>query len=260
MSIFSKILSKIIPVPKIVKQNKFLFIGPHPDDIEIGAGATALRLKNDGKDVKFLICTDGRYGTEDPEMNLDELVKIRQKEAIAAAANLGVTDVQFLPFPDGGNYNVYELTKEISKVICEFKPDFIFAPDPKLINECHIDHLNVGNAVSNAFIMSGTSRYMQELGCEGASVKGIAYYYTDKPTQYVATPKLVDKQLETILLFSSQFSVDTPIGQETMRGFNLYIKMRSKIAGLKILRSSAEGFRVLGSMHIHCAPEAAKIR
>lgn len=48
--------------PKIESFSRFLFIGPHPDDIEIGAGATAARLASMGKQVCFLICTDGRFG------------------------------------------------------------------------------------------------------------------------------------------------------------------------------------------------------
>ena len=50
------------PVPKIEQFEKYLFIGPHPDDIEIGAGATAAKLAAAGKKIAFLILCDGRYG------------------------------------------------------------------------------------------------------------------------------------------------------------------------------------------------------
>ena len=50
------------PLPKLEEFQRFLFIGPHPDDIEIGAGATAAKLAAAGKEVRFLICMDGRYG------------------------------------------------------------------------------------------------------------------------------------------------------------------------------------------------------
>ena len=62
MSITKLALKFAAPLPKLEKQQRFLFAGPHPDDIEIGAGATAAKLADMGKDVCFLICIDGRYG------------------------------------------------------------------------------------------------------------------------------------------------------------------------------------------------------
>jgi len=175
---FSRMLKKVLPPPEIVEQERFLFIGPHPDDIEIGAGATAARLAAMGKAVKFLICTDGRYGTEDPDMDVQKLIKIRQEEARAAAASLGVSDVEFLPYPDGGGYERADLMNSIVKVICEFRPDIIFAPDSRLRTETHLDHLNVGEAACNAFIISGCSYMMVERGFKSAKVKGLASYFS----------------------------------------------------------------------------------
>lgn len=255
MSLLSKILKIVIPIPKILEGNRFLFIGPHPDDIEIGAGATALRLTKLGKNVKFLICTDGRYGTEDPNADAIELIKIRQAEAKAAAAHLGVDDVEFLPYPDGGNYNKYEMTLSIAKVIGEYKPDIIFAPDPKLISELHLDHTNTGDAASNAFIIAGIPKMMAELGVDSVNVKGIAFYFTNRPNQYVKTSNLLDKQFEAIKLFKSQFP-ETPAWEENVRGLRLYLKLRATRFGMKRLWKSADGFRVLGPLHSHCAPES----
>ena len=64
MSLTSFALRFASPPPEIEKCERFLFIGPHPDDIEIGAGATAAKLAAMGKAVCFLVCTDGRYGSE----------------------------------------------------------------------------------------------------------------------------------------------------------------------------------------------------
>ena len=72
------------PPPKVEAFDRYLFIGPHPDDIEIGAGATAAKLAANGKQVTFLICTDGRFGLETaPEGTTpDELREIRKAEAM----------------------------------------------------------------------------------------------------------------------------------------------------------------------------------
>jgi LmbE family N-acetylglucosaminyl deacetylase len=255
MSLLSKVLKIALPPPKILDCEKFLFIGPHPDDIEIGAGATVLKLTSLGKKVKFLICTDGRYGTDDLSLDDEKLIAIRQDEAKKAAEHLGVNDVEFFPYPDGGNYDRYELTKSIAKVICNFRPDIIFAPDPKLTTELHIDHINVGEAASNAFIMSGIAKMAAELGAESISLKGIAYYFTNRPNQYIKTSNLIKKQFEAIKLFESQFP-NTEEWQENLRGLMLYIKLRAARFGMKRLCKSADGFCVLGTLHVHCAPES----
>ena len=60
MGLTKLVLKFAAPLPKIEEYNRFLFIGPHPDDIEIGAGATAAKLVDMGKEVRFLVCIDGR--------------------------------------------------------------------------------------------------------------------------------------------------------------------------------------------------------
>ena len=85
------------PLPELDSFNRYLFIGPHPDDIEIGAGATAAKLAESGKAVAFLCCIDGRYGSA--SVPPEELIPIRQDEAKASAAALGVSDVASLRPP-----------------------------------------------------------------------------------------------------------------------------------------------------------------
>lgn len=61
MGLTSLILKFAAPLPKIESYQRYLFLGPHPDDIKIGAGATAAKFASAGKDVCFLICTDGQF-------------------------------------------------------------------------------------------------------------------------------------------------------------------------------------------------------
>ncbi|MBR5895998.1 MAG: PIG-L family deacetylase, partial [Lachnospiraceae bacterium] len=142
MSITSLVLKMAAPVPRLLEYERFLFIGPHPDDIEIGAGATIAKLTAMGKKVTFLICIDGRFGLDfAPEGTTpDELASIRREESINAAKFLGVDDVQFLGFSDGGLYEFNDLYTAMAKAVGEIKPEVIFAPDPVVASECHIDH------------------------------------------------------------------------------------------------------------------------
>ena len=78
MGLASIAVRKYVPYPRPERFDRFLFIGPHPDDIEIGAGATIARLAEAGKAVTFLICLDGRFGlsTAPAGTTEEELVEI----------------------------------------------------------------------------------------------------------------------------------------------------------------------------------------
>ena len=249
MSLLKLILKAAAPLPDIEKSERFLFIGPHPDDIEIGAGATAAKLAAMGKRVCFLICLDGRYGSE--TIPPEELIEIRKGEAIASAKMLGVSDVRFLGLSDGGFYDEDSLLRGIARIVGDFKPDTVFAPDPCVTSECHADHLNVGNAARRIAYFAPYGGIMREYSAQAAPVNALCYYMTAKPNRYVKTTGFLDKQLCAIFnCHQSQF----PDGSGN--AIKLYLKLRSVSFGLRRRSSAAEGFRVLGVTHMHCLPEA----
>ena len=126
MSILKRIIRLAAPFPKIGQFERFLFIGPHPDDIEIGAGATAAKLAAQRKKICFLICTDGRFGTSNSSgIGPEEMAEFRKREAIESANMLGIEDVRFLGLSDGGFYEMAELVKGIAAVVGDFKPDVV---------------------------------------------------------------------------------------------------------------------------------------
>ena len=121
MSLTRLALRFAAPAPKVEAFDRYLFIGPHPDDIEVGAGATAAKLVAAGKQVCFLICTDGRYGLEHALEGTtpEALIELRKAEAVASAKLLGVEDVRFLGFSDGGFYDFEDLVKAAARVVGE---------------------------------------------------------------------------------------------------------------------------------------------
>lgn len=257
MSLTSLAVKIAAPLPDIESFDSFLFIGPHPDDIEIGAGATAAKLAERGKRVAFLVCIDGRFGDgAAPEgISAEELIELRKKEARASAKHLGVETVEFLGFCDGGFYDTEELTAAMAKVIGRFKPDVIFAPDPKVISECHVDHINVGLCAGRLAFFAAYPKIMERYGAEAADVKAIAHYMTARPNRYVKTGRYLQKQLESV--FTCHLS-QYPEGSEEGRSIALYLKIRSVDMGLRCFSTAAEGFRVLGKTQMHCLPEAGE--
>lgn len=253
MSLTKLVLHFAAPVPKIERFERFLFIGPHPDDIEIGAGATAAKLAALGKKVCFLICTDGRYGDGQTKLRGDELAAERKQEALRSAAKLGVMDVRFLELSDGGFYTASTLKAGIAQVMSDFQPDVLFAPDPCVQSECHTDHLNVGEAVRRLACAAPNSGIMEELDAKAAAVKALAYYMTARPNQFVNTRGFLKVQLEAV--FGCHLSQFPPDCAEA-KSISLYLKLRSADFGIRSFKGCADGFRVLGQTQMHCLPEA----
>ena len=198
MSLTSLVLHFAAPLPDLERFERYLFVGPHPDDIEIGAGATVSRLASLGKQITFLICTDGRYGDENTDLLGLELARVRKEEARQSAGLLGVEDVRFLELSDGGFYSREELFSGISKVIGEVQPEVIFAPDPNVSSECHVDHLNVGQAVRHLAYLASNGGIMAQYGAKPASIQVLAYYMTARPNRFVSTRGHLQKQLDAI--------------------------------------------------------------
>lgn len=254
MSLTKFILRFAAPISRIEDHTTFLFVGPHPDDIEIGAGATVKKLTETGKQVFFLIATDGRFGTEHAACSGDSLVKERQKEALASANALGVKRVCFLPFSDGGFYDREALLNAIAKAAGEIQPDVIFAPDPEVHAEAHTDHLNVGNAVKLFACFASNPGIMKKRGAKHFSLKAAAFYMTAKPNQIVKLKKRhLDDQLSAIF---DHHITQFPKGDPSAKQIALYLKIRSLNMGLKKAALHGEGFRVTDGLHMHCLPES----
>ncbi len=252
MSVLRLILRAAAPLPDIEGFDRFLFIGPHPDDIEIGAGATAAKLAAAGKSVCFLICIDGRFGEGFTSLRGDKLAERRREEAAASAKKLGVTDVRFLNFCDGGFYDKSELLTSIARAVGDFAPDVIFAPDPCVTSECHVDHLNVGSAARQIACLAPYSSIMERYGASAADVKALAYYFTAKANFFVGTRGYLEKQLDSVFsCHTSQF----PEGCAAGKAISTYLRLRAADFGVRSLKGCAEGFRVLGATQMHCFPE-----
>lgn len=250
---FNAILRRVAPIPRLASFERYLFIGPHPDDIEVACAPSVRALTQLGKRVSFLIVTDGCMGAIDPALYGDELVTIRQSEALASAKLLGVTDVTFLPFHDGGMYPFEDVARAVAEAIVRLKPDVVFAPDPNVISECHIDHIKTGMAAKMSMNMAPFESVMKSIGFSRShAVKALAFYYTDKPNAYLGVKKTFSARAEALSCHKSQFD------EKTAADICMYFKLRSIRLGLRKWMGLADGYRTLSPMHMHCFPEASE--
>ena len=257
MSLLRTVLRIAAPLPDLESMKRILFIGPHPDDIEVGAGAVAAKWAAQGKKICFLICTDGCYGTDTMEkpMPPEELAMLRERESLEAAAELGVSDVRFLRLSDGAFYPEKELLCGIAAVISDFQPDLVLAPDPDSDWECHPDHLRVGQAAKQLALFCQNPGIMSSFGAGTAGIQALALYMTGGANRFIGTTGFLEVQMRALFgCHRSQF----PAGSSAEKSVRLYLKLRAADFGLRSLHRTAEGFRVFGRTQMHCFPEAGK--
>ncbi len=117
-----------------------MVVAPHPDDAEIGAGGTIARWVREGKDVVYVVCTNGDKGTSDRSLTSAALAQIREQEQLAAAKILGVREVVFLRYPDQGLEDCVEFRREMVRQIRRFRPDIVVIGDTSRRFLMHRDH------------------------------------------------------------------------------------------------------------------------
>ncbi|MDH4269724.1 MAG: PIG-L family deacetylase [Dehalococcoidia bacterium] len=127
-----------------------MVVTPHPDDAEFGVAGTVCRWTGEGKDVIYVVCTNGDKGTSDPTMKPEELARIREQEQLAASKLLGVREVIFLRHPDQTLEDTPEFRKEIVRLIRTYKPETVVTADPYRRYVWHRDHRITGQVTLDA--------------------------------------------------------------------------------------------------------------
>ena len=132
------------------KLAQVMVVTPHPDDAEYGVAGTVVRWVSQGKEIVYVVCTNGDKGTSDASVKPEELAKTREGEQIAAANLLGVREVIFLRHPDQGLEDTPEFRKEIVRLIRMYRPETVVTADPYRRYIWHRDHRMTGQVTLDA--------------------------------------------------------------------------------------------------------------
>ncbi|HVO84966.1 MAG TPA: PIG-L deacetylase family protein [Syntrophobacteria bacterium] len=127
-----------------------MVVTAHPDDAEFGVAGTVARWTAEGKQVVYVVCTNGDKGTTDRSLSAETLAEIRKREQGAAAKVLGVREVVFLGYPDQSLEETPEFRKEIVRLIRIFRPRTVVTSDPYRRYIWHRDHRITGQVVLDA--------------------------------------------------------------------------------------------------------------
>jgi LmbE family N-acetylglucosaminyl deacetylase len=128
-----------------------LVIAAHPDDPDFLAGGTVARLAKEGREVAYVILTNGNKGSGNRSVTSEQLAPIRQEEQRRAAHVLSVGHVEFLGYEDGELEDTRELRRDVTREIRRWRPDLIITLNPnRTYNNFpgwHRDHRITGGVV-----------------------------------------------------------------------------------------------------------------
>lgn len=188
-----------------------LVVVAHPDDIDFGIAGTAAALTRAGSRVVYRLATSGEAGGPD-EMDRSEMARLRESEQCAAAAAVGVSDVEFMGLPDGRLEFNLDLRREMTRIIRMVKPDLLITQNPERnwdrIFASHPDHLAVGAAaVAAAYPDSRNPHSFPELleeGLESHTVPELWIPMLEPVDVFVDITLAIEQKIQALKSHSSQ--------------------------------------------------------
>ncbi len=206
----------------MTKQAPVMVVTPHPDDAEFGVAGTVARWTGEGKDVIYVVCTNGDKGTSDTNMKPDELARIREQEQLAAAKLLGVREVIFLRHPDQALEDTPEFRKEIVRLIRMYRPETVVTAAPYRGYIWHRDHRITSRVTLDAVFPYARDFLaypdLLEQGLQPHKVKEILLWGAEDPNYRSNITDTFDIKIAALRCHKSQISDNPATGlKERMR-------------------------------------------
>ncbi|MFI7604100.1 PIG-L deacetylase family protein [Micromonospora sp. NPDC049366] len=190
-----------------------LAVFAHPDDVDFGCAGTIAAWVDEGIEVAYLVATRGDSGGFD-DTDRAEMPRLREAEQRAAAAAVGVRQVEFLDgHSDGTLAPTLALRRDITAAIRRFRPDRVLTSSPlrrweQLTGPSHPDHLAVGEATTCAIYPDARNRFAHpELLAEGLEpwvVREVWYAGGPGPDHTVDVTDRFDRKVAALRAHRSQ--------------------------------------------------------
>lgn len=218
-----------------------LAIGVHPDDVELGCGATMIKHVHLGKKVGALDLTLGELGTRGS-------ATIRTQEAMDSAKLMGLSVREQLDLGDGFFQHNKESLIEIAKILRAYKPDVVLA---NALSDRHPDHGRASKLISDACFFSGLAKIETTFRGEKQEKwrpKVVYHYIQDrsrKPDFVIDVTPYWSQKVEAIKAFRSQFfdpSSKEPVTPISSQDFLNFLEARARESGRMIGVKYGEGF------------------
>jgi N-acetylglucosamine malate deacetylase 1 len=173
-----------------------LAIGSHPDDVELGCGATVALLARAGRRVGVLHLTRGELGTRGT-------VEGRRAEAEQAAAALGAVELAFLDCGDGGLRTGLDEEDALIALLRRWRPELVLGPTP---HDRHPDHTRAHRLVEAACFYAGLANRSPEAAPPHRPAAVFSYMQHDifAPSFIVDVSADWETKLESLRAYRSQ--------------------------------------------------------
>lgn len=162
-------------LPTAVVSHRILALFAHPDD-ELSVGGALARYADEGAAVTLVCATRGEAATiySPPEYGAtpENLAQVRTRELECCCAALGVQQVRWLDWPDGGIAGLDRdaATAQVAGLLREVQPQIVFT-HPDHGGYPHPDHIAVHDIVLAAWHAAADPEYRPELGPAWAAAK-----------------------------------------------------------------------------------------
>lgn len=214
-----------------------LAFGAHPDDVEIGMGATVAKSTARGLSVGIIDLTRGEMGSNGSP---DE----RLAESRLAGEILGLSFRENLALPDRGLIGDENQMRAVVDAIRRLRPRVVAMP---YWEDRHPDHVAASRLIKEAVFSAALRRY--ETAQEPHRVTKTVYYFINgdrEPSFVIDVSDWYGKKEEALRAHASQFSrsagnVPTPLNDFR---FPHLIRSRDAYLGAKSGCLYAEGFVV----------------
>ena len=195
---------------------RVMFVGAHPDDIELGAGGTLIKHFRKRDEVLYVVLSKGEKGGDRDE---------REKELLEVLEYLEIKRFKIFNFPDTLLYTKFdELKNVLEELISDFKPDRIYTHSP---NDSHQDHRTVAEAVKIA-----GRRVPQILSFWAPSL-----YSNFHPMYFIDISDVIEEKVKVLEKFRSQNRRNF-LNKEAILSINRYF-------GFMNNTRFAEGFEII---------------
>ncbi len=188
-----------------------LVVAAHPDDPEFLAGGTVARLAKEGREIAYVIVTNGNKGSADRGVMSEQLIPIREEEQRRAARVLGVGGVEFLGYEDGELEDTRNLRRDVTRAIRRWQPDLIVTLNPyRTYNNFpgwHRDHRTTARVVLDCvYPLARDHLSFPELlpDYEPHKVREVYLIQWDQPRLIIDITDTMDLKLEAIRCHASQ--------------------------------------------------------
>ena len=226
-----------------------LAFGAHPDDVELGCGATIAKAVAQGKKVGIIDLTKGEMGTRGTDL-------IRSQEAEQAARILGVDFRENLGFRDAFIFNDESHQLKVIQAIRSYQPDIVLC---NAIKDRHIDHACSSELISNACFLSGLNKIKtnnNNITQKAWRPKQVFHYIQweeIQPDFVVDVSDYLTIKMKAVKAFKSQFYDEDSNDDQTpisSKNFLSSIEYRAKNLGRLSFKAAAEGFTVERSITV----------